>query len=93
MNKSFDKKFIRTNKVFWQKFKEADSKNFLLVETSNHPVINHANAVAGKIVAQAKNLRIAWIKYPYTDESLMRSYSPNSLFISFSKIHFLKKLW
>ncbi|PIS09196.1 hypothetical protein COT75_02965 [Candidatus Beckwithbacteria bacterium CG10_big_fil_rev_8_21_14_0_10_34_10] len=93
MKKNRKNKFIKINKKFWLKFKEVESKKFLLVETQSHPVINHSNAVAAKIVAQAKNWRIAWIKFNYTNEELMRSYSPNSLFISFPKINFLEKFY
>lgn len=93
MNKNIKQKFIKSNKLFWNKFKEADSNDLLLVETSTHPVINHANAVVAKIIAQAKNLRIGWLKYPVIDEKLMYSYSQNSLLICLPKTNFLRKFW
>ena len=92
MKKSYKKNFIKINKKFWHKVKESDSDNLLLVETSGHPVVNHSNAIVAKIIAQAKNLRIAWIKNLDTDKMLMKSYSPNSLFIKFEKIHIIKRL-
>jgi hypothetical protein len=63
-----------------------------LVDTSYHAVINHSNAVVAKMVAQAKNLRIAWLRYDNTDEDLMRSYCENSIFLSFKKFAFSKRL-
>lgn len=77
--------FININKNFWSRFNEIDTDKFILVETSEHPVINHTNAVTAKMIAKAKGLRIAWIKYNFTDEKLMRSYSDNSIFLSFKK--------
>lgn len=91
--KEFDREFININKDFWSRYKEPLSQDILLVETSDNPAINHSNAVAGKIVATAKNLRIGWINYEFTDEALMRSYSPNSLFIRLSKVNVSKKIW
>ena len=78
----FDQNFINANRDFWAKFKESDTDNLLLVETSNHPVIGHSNEVAAKMIAHAKNLRIAWLKNENIDEELMRSYSENSIFIN-----------
>ena len=81
-----NKKFESANNQFWSKFKEPNSGEFLLVETSTHPVINHSNAVVAKIVAKAKNLQIAWLINPNTDIKLLKSYSPNSVFINIPKI-------
>ena len=88
----FDKNFTNVNLNFWSKFKEPDVDNVLLVEIADHPVINHSNAVAAKMVAHAKNLRIAWLKNKNTDEELMRSYSENSIFITPRKFNFFEKL-
>jgi len=84
--------FLSINKDFWSGFTEPDTDKLLLVETSYHPAMNHANAVMAKILAQAKNLRIAWIKHKNTDEELLRSYSPNSLFIRFKEFPFLMRI-
>ncbi|HEO63973.1 MAG TPA: hypothetical protein ENN78_01745, partial [Candidatus Omnitrophica bacterium] len=54
--------FVNKNKNFWNRFKEKDTNEFILVETCDHPVINHANAVVAKMAACAKQLRIAWLK-------------------------------
>jgi len=88
----FDKNFIEANLSFWSKLKEPDGDNILLVETADHPVINHSNAVVAKMVAHAKNLRIAWLKNKNTNEELMRSYSENSNFITPRKFNFFEKL-
>ena len=88
-----DKNFINANRDFWSKFKEPDTNDILLVETSSHPVINHANAVVAKMVACAKHLRIAWLKDEFVDEGTMRSYSANSIFLEYSKINFFIKSW
>jgi len=77
--------FININKDFWSKFNEIDADKLILVETAEHPTINHANAVTAKMIAKAKGFRIAWIKYNFTDEKLMQSYSDNSIFLSFKK--------
>lgn len=81
----FDTNFVEVNKVFWERFKEPETDNLLLVETADHPVINRSNAVTAKMVAKAKNLRIAWIKYNFTNEQLMKSYSENSIFLGFRR--------
>ena len=91
--KKFDREFISINREFWSRYKEPFTDNILLVETSDHCAINHANAVVGKMIACAKNLRIVWLSYKYTDETLMRSYSPDSTFIKFPKAHFLIRFW
>jgi len=86
-----DKNFINTNRDFWSKVKEPDTNDVLLVEVSDHPVINHANAVVAKMVACAKHLRIAWLKDKFVDEDTMRSYSANSIFLKYPKINFFIK--
>jgi len=88
-----DKNFINTNRDFWSKFKELDTNDTLLVETSDHPVINHANAVMAKMVARAKHLRIAWLKDKIADEDMMLSYSTDSIFLEYSKINLFIKSW
>ncbi|GAF82187.1 unnamed protein product, partial [marine sediment metagenome] len=93
MKKVFNQEFIDTNRDFWNRYKEPPADGLLLVETSDHPVINHSNAVVGKMIACARNLRIAWMKYKYTNEALMCSYSPNSIFIKFSKTSPFLKFW
>jgi hypothetical protein len=86
--------FIKINTQFWQKFQEYKSFNkFCLIETSGHPVVNHANAIVGKAIAQAKNLRIMWINYGHTNKKLMKSYAVNSVFMDLPKISILTKLW
>lgn len=70
--------FIRSNALFWQDIRENAEGDVVLIETSPNPVINHSNAVVGKMIAQAKKLRTAWLKTKTTDEALMRSYSPGS---------------
>jgi hypothetical protein len=91
MKKKIQEIFINDNTKFWRHSKEPDSKKLLLVETSSHPVINHANAVVGKMIAQAKNLRIAWIKHPRIPEEIMRSYSQNSIFLDFPPLDLLTR--
>jgi hypothetical protein len=81
--------FIDANMDFWKDMREDDGRDLILVETSDHPVINHSNAIAAKMVARAKKLRIAWIKEGHTDELLMRSYSANSCFIGIPLAPFL----
>jgi hypothetical protein len=71
-------KFIAINKRFWEGWKEGESGDVVLVETNPHPVINHANAIVGKVVARALGIRIAWLNA--THGTLMRSYSAGSVF-------------
>jgi len=85
--------FIDINRIFWDRFKEPDINSFVLVETSYHPVINHANAVVGKMISHAKNLRISWIEFERTDKEILRSYSANSRFLKFKKLPIMTKLW
>ncbi len=93
MDKSFDHNFLNINSLFWNNFREPDIiDGLVLVEVSTHPVINHANAVVGKIIAYAKNLRIAWLESENINKELMLSYSKNSLFVKFSKVTFFKKM-
>jgi len=88
-----DKKFIDANRDFWSKFKEPDTNDVLLVETSDHPVINHANAVVAKMIAHAKHLRIAWLQDKIADDDTMRSYSTGSIFLEYPKVNFFMKSW
>ena len=76
------KSFIKINQTFWKNYNEPVNTNLLLVETSHHPVIFHSNAVVGKMIAQAKNLTIAWIGTA-TNPKILLSYSPTSICLSF----------
>jgi len=84
--------FVDINRQFWKKFQEPETDNLLLVETSEHPTINHANAVVAKMIANAKSLRIAWIESDFTDDKVMRSYSGNSIFLKPKKFSLFFRL-
>lgn len=92
MARMYDADFINSNRIFWSRFREPDTDEFLLVETSCNPAINHSNAVMGKTIARARNLRIAWLGIDFKDEELFRSYSPNSIFTGFKKFTLLIRL-
>lgn len=86
--------FIKKNKEFWtQRTPGSHRDDLLLVETNSNPVINHSNAIVGKIVAESKNLRVSWLLNPSINKDLLASYDRNSIFIEQTSITFIEKLW
>jgi len=83
--------FINANRDFWRSAQEPDTDQLRSDDSSYNPVINHGNAVVAKMIARAHGLRIGWIRQPFTDELLIRSYSASSVFLTVKKPSLLKR--
>lgn len=83
-----EKRFVETNRAFWRHFWPApdgqEDVRHVLIESSEHPIVNLCNASFGAIVCHARNLRPIYLLPGFRDRSFRRvleSYHPRSRFI------------
>jgi hypothetical protein len=85
--------FTQFNTEFWRDFTSTNCEDLLLVETNSNPVINHSNAIAGKMISTALKIKIGWLIPKLFNKELLKSYDINSTFIFFEDDTYTKKFW